>query len=209
MKLKTLTLIFATTMTGSLLGCSGYDGVTSDDLNEVAGDPATMTEEDHELGEQDQALFGIGEKSWVGCSSGKKTDARAARAVIADNWSAYEKYVEKRLGLNVKSCLENRFKDNGKIHCEDENKGNCSSTTWGWSSPALQTMHICPNFFAGVAGKQVANRQASYAALMAHEWGHSCFRNESKADRLDVATFEFYKSMVPAVTDKTCESCSN
>jgi hypothetical protein len=162
---------------------------------------------DEALDQTTQPLWGIGEKNWVGCDADQKYDIGVAKDTIALNWSAYERFVENETGLNIGDCLQRRFQDNGNAHCDWEYQHGCESGLYGHAAYSTHTAHLCRGFLREVDAKSSGlNRRASYAALLAHEWGHTCWRDEKNADKIDVATFNWYKSRY-AVTDSTCISC--
>ena len=112
---------------------------------------------------------------------------------------------ESESGINVRTCLENRFKTNGKIVCESSSGGQChnndGSNNNGWASYLRKRAHFCPTFLDTVAGIfGVANRQACYFALAAHEWGHTCWHDHGAVEPLDDLAFEYDKSRHPDVT---------
>jgi hypothetical protein len=45
-----------------------------------------------------------------------------------------------------------------------------------------------------------ANRKACYFALAAHEWAHTCWRDQGKAEEIDDLAFEYYKDHHSDVT---------
>lgn len=197
-------------------GCSaGYDDYSEEALadqelaDQAAADQSHAGEAhaDESLGETAQPLFGIGENNWRGCNADRRSDISTAQNTIANNWSSYASFVERETGLNIGNCLENRFKKNGEVHCDWEYRHGCNSSLYGVAMYSSHTAHLCRNFLDRVDDKSSGlNRRASYAALLAHEWGHTCWRNENNADKIDVATFNWYKSRY-AVTDSTCISC--
>jgi hypothetical protein len=193
---KVIDLSIRTLLVALAVGCTVSTGDNSDEsLAEQSLDQAA------------QPLFGIGEKDLLDCNATQESDIRIAQNTIANNWSSYESFVENETGLNIGDCLQRRFQDNGKTHCDWEHRHGCESGLYGHAAFSSQTAHLCRNFLREVAAKSSGvNRRASYAALMAHEWGHTCWRNEANADRIDVATFNWYKSRY-AVTDSTCISC--
>lgn len=121
----------------------------------------------------------------------------------ADNWTAFEAYLEDYhdWSVNIGNCLESRFKTDGKVECEASSSGSCNGNN-GWASALSQTAHMCPGFLNTVADlpDPVENRQACYFALATHEWGHTCERGHVTLEIMDDAAFEFFKLRHPEVS---------
>jgi len=127
------------------------------------------------------------------CGS-KKDDIDAAADVIVRNWSDWESFVEAQTGVNIKNCMKNRFEKNGKVVCESSSTGKCDGAA-AWASPLNKKIHICPATLNDIVEEaRKPDRRACYAAIMAHEFAHSCDRFEVGADALDEATFDWYAS---------------
>jgi hypothetical protein len=134
----------------------------------------------------------------IDCASGERAEMRETVAWGAANWNAFESAMESFYGwpVNIKNCLENRFKDNGKIVCEDDMKGNCKGAN-AWASPFNKRCHLCPVFVDKVTGLTGSankdNRKACYLAILAHEWAHTCERTHKSIEIIDNVAFDFYK----------------
>lgn len=136
------------------------------------------------------------------CSSQETTEIGQAIDWGADNWTEFEKALEAFRGwpVNIGSCLENRFKKNGKVVCEQSSDGMCKGAS-GWASPLTKKCHMCPGFLATVrALPNLEDRQACYFALFAHEEGHTCERGHKTLEIIDDEAFNFWKSKHPGVT---------
>jgi hypothetical protein len=141
----------------------------------------------------------------IDCAPGHTLEMREAIAWGAANWNAFEKAIESFDGwpVNIKSCLENRFKQNGKIVCEQSMKGSCKGNN-AWASPFNKRCHLCPDFtnrvkaLTGSANKD--NREACYFAILSHEWSHTCERTHKTVEIIDNVAFDFYKANHPGVT---------
>lgn len=130
----------------------------------------------------------------IGCNNTQEEDIDAASDVILRNWNDWESFVEAQTGMNVKNCLKNRFEKNGKVECESSSTGRCSGNA-AWSNYLGKTAHLCPNTLDDIAEEsRKPDRRACYAAVIAHEYGHTCVRAEVGADALDEATFDWYAS---------------
>ena len=49
----------------------------------------------------------------------------------ADRFTAFEAFLEARADIEIKTCLGNRFQDNGKVVCETSSGGQCSGSNGG------------------------------------------------------------------------------
>ena len=128
-----------------------------------------------------------------GCGS-KVDDIEAAANAVLNNWKDWEAFVEAQTGVNIKKCMKNRFENNGKVICESSSSGQCKSAA-AWSSPLNKKIHLCPTMLSDIIEEaRKPDRRACYAAIMAHEFAHSCDRFEVGADALDEATFDWYVS---------------
>jgi hypothetical protein len=141
----------------------------------------------------------------IDCISLEVTEIGLAVDSVSATWEDFADFIEDESGITVGNCLENRFKTNGKIVCESSQGGQCSnndgSDNAGWASPLNKRAHFCPSFLNNVAGiSGVANRQACYFALAAHEWGHTCERDHGTVEDIDDLAFEYYKDHHPNVT---------
>ena len=139
------------------------------------------------------------------CAPGETLEMRETVAFGAMNWNAFETAIESFDGwpVNIKNCLENRFKSNGKIVCEKDMRGQCKGNN-AWASMLNKRCHLCPVFVNTVKGltgpANKDNRKACYFAILAHEWSHTCERTHKTVEIIDNVAFDFYKSKHPAVT---------
>lgn len=136
------------------------------------------------------------------CTSGEKNEIGLAIDWGAENWTAFETALEgiRDWPVKIGRCLENRFKKNGKVVCEDSMKGRCDGAN-GWASAFNRKCHMCPDFLDKIrAISGVENRQACYFALVTHEWGHTCERGHKTLEIIDDEAFDFWKSNHPGVT---------
>lgn len=134
-------------------------------------------------------------KEVKGCRTSVEADLRGVANYIKNNWDDFEDFVEDETGLNIKSCMKNRFSKNGKIECESRMTGYCSGAN-GWAIPGSKRIHLCPDFVTRVRNmSQGRNRRACYLALMAHEFAHTCARFERGSELIDDASFDYYDMM--------------
>lgn len=135
------------------------------------------------------------------CRPGETVEMAQAIDWGAAHWKEFESYLERNADVSIKNCLEERFKKNGRVVCEKDMGGYCSSRKGdanAWASPFNKRCHMCPDFLAYVRGKtgeaNKSNRKACYFALISHEWAHTCERTHKSVERIDNAAFDFWKS---------------
>lgn len=176
------------------------------------GPPVSKTTSDFTCADniRKEVLIDIGQSPAAldveGCTSQEATEIAEAIDWGADHWEEFESVLEdiRDWPVDIGNCLENRFKENGKVVCEKSMAGNCTSKDGpnnGWASALTKKCHMCPDFLAkvrGISGK--ANRQACYFALVTHEWGHTCERGHKTLEIIDDEAFNFWKSKHPDVT---------
>lgn len=149
----------------------------------------------------------------IDCTAREVTEIGMAIDWGAENWNEYEAVLEDIRGwpVDIGSCLENRFKDNGKVVCEESQRGSCTvkgedASGWGWWHE--RKCHMCPSFLDAVrALSGVANRQACYFALVTHEWGHTCWRGHKTLEIIDDEAFDFWKSKHPGEVTISYGAC--
>ena len=126
------------------------------------------------------------------CGSPYTTDMSAIFWQVNDKWADYEDWVLATTGIHLSSCIENRFGSNGDVKCKDLPDGVAGKAT-----PGFQTIKIDDGWLASLSSTQ-KNRRACIAALMAHEFSHTCYATEGRADTIDEATFEWWKDVFGA-----------
>lgn len=141
------------------------------------------------------------------CRPGESLEMAQTIDWAAQHWKEFETEIERTTDVNIKNCLENRFKKNGRVVCEKDMGGRCSSRKGNanaWASPFNKRSHMCPDFMEMVRAKEGAanknNRKACYLAILHHEFAHTCERTHKSIEKLDNAAFDFYKSRNPDVT---------
>lgn len=139
----------------------------------------------------------------VNCNSAQRDDLNAMANYVNNNWDEFEDYVDRNTGINLKSCIKNRFKKNGKVICED----SCAPNVNGWAAYLSKKVHFCPLFLNNVAKlDRKVSRRACYFALAVHEFGHNCLRGHGTVEDLDNAAFDWYEQTHPRV-NITLASC--
>jgi hypothetical protein len=126
-----------------------------------------------------------------------------------ENWDEFERDLEafRDWPVDIKSCLQERFQNNGKVVCEATSTGECAPVSgvpvngWGSTLGLSHRCHMCPAFLNTVrALTGVENREACYFALVTHEWGHTCHRGHKTLEIIDNSAFNFWKKKHPSVT---------
>lgn len=146
--------------------------------------------------------------SVTNCSDTLKTDIEEVAQYISNHWDDFEDHLEAVTDMNIKKCMKNRFSKNGDVKCKDdtgacdctpkkESKQKCAAA---WATPTDKKIRLCPGFIDTISALDVQNRRACLAAIMAHEFGHSCDRFESGSEKVEQAAFDYWKSTHSAVT---------
>ena len=144
----------------------------------------------------------------VNCSETEGMDIRAVAWNIADDWRNLSNKVESATGKNMGACIEDRFSTNGKVECVHKEKciqdGDKCKLGFGWGLGTK--VKIYQTFFDNIGSMPQADRRACYAALLAHEFSHTC---ERYADRTPearaVAAFDYWKGRFPVSSDLTID----
>jgi hypothetical protein len=132
-----------------------------------------------------------------GCSDTEEKDIRAVAWNIADDWGNFAKAVESVTGKNVGSCLEGRFSKNGKVQCETKDVCNNKGCRQGHSFPGKDEIKIYPNFLNRIKNYAQADRRACFAAILAHEFTHTCWFAESRPEAREDAAFAYWQQRFP------------
>ena len=141
------------------------------------------------------------EKSYVIQEATQEMDIRAVAWNIVDDWSNFRSAVEKETGKNLGNCIEKRFSTNGDVRCVSEYHCNNKGCIQGHAPGLSHQIKIYQTFFDNIAAMPQADRRACYAALMTHEFSHSCERYEdgpnSSAELREDAAFNYWKDRFP------------
>lgn len=135
----------------------------------------------------------------IDCNDTEDLDLRAVAWNIADDWSNFSKAVETATGDNVGSCLADRFAKDGKVQCV--HKYDCKTDKDGVKKCKLghgfgldRKIKIFQTFFDNISALKQADRRACYAALMTHEFSHTCEHYKEKGpEARAVAAFDYWK----------------
>lgn len=115
---------------------------------------------------------------------------------VSDNWNSFESFIEAEVGISLTSCLENRFKTNGKVDCETS-AGVCGGgVASGWGSPGYMTAHLCWDpFLDQVATFQFDdNQEACLLALVTEFFARTCSRNQETSQAMGEAAYDWFDS---------------
>ena len=136
-------------------------------------------------------------------------EIEAVGEYVTDHWNSYKNFVEANAGVSIGSCLENRFKSNGKVECETTG-GACDNggDVNGWASYLSKTMHICWDpFLDGIQSRSDDNQMACLIALMTHEFGHTCWRGHGSVEDMDNAAFDWFDGRADTNVTISLASC--
>lgn len=135
----------------------------------------------------------------IDCSDTESLDMRAVAWNIADDWNDFEQAIENATNRDVGNCLEQRFSENGVVQCVHERRCNDEGKCRLGGGPGLgQRIRIFQTFFDNIASMPQADRRACYAALMTHEFSHTCEHYKEKGpEARAVAAFDYWKGRFP------------
>lgn len=143
-----------------------------------------------------------------GCNDTESLDIRAVAWNIADDWPAFSNAVERATDQNLGSCIEGRFAGNGKVECAHEYKCKDGGTKCklGFGAGLGKKIKLFQTFFDNIAQMPQADRRACYAALMTHEFSHTCEHYaENGPEARAVAAFDYWKGRFPVSSSLTVD----
>lgn len=181
----------------------------------------------------------------ITCNAQQREDIEAVSNQIQARWTTLEKALEDRLDQNIKGCMRRRFQGrdsvgdkggNGEAICVQSTPAPgmeanwaaqtviCNSADNGFGLSLSGSVLLCPMFLNRMANNKTfstssATRRACYAALLVHEFYHSCFRNlvaneksSSNARIAERVAFRFWRDEVKggapnAVKIASAEDC--
>ena len=144
----------------------------------------------------------------IGCNATADKDIRAVAWNIADDWRSFSNSVEKATGKNMGACIQERFSADGKVECVHTEKCKKEGTKCklGFGGGFGRKVKIYQTFFDIVSPMPQADRRACYAALMAHEFSHTCERYaERTPEARAVAAFDYWKRRFPVSSGLTVD----
>jgi hypothetical protein len=136
----------------------------------------------------------------INCSDTEEKDMRAVAWNIADDWRNFSSSVENATGINMGSCIEERFSANGKVECvhKEKCKQDGAKCKLGFGAGLGTKIKLYQTFFDIIHSMPQADRRACYAALMTHEFSHTCEHYaESGPESRAVAAFDYWKGRFP------------
>ncbi len=136
----------------------------------------------------------------IDCTATQEKDIRAVAWNIADDWRNFASSVENVTGKNIGSCIEKRFSENGKVQCETVDKCTKKGCRQGHSFPGKAEIKIYPDFLNRIENYAQADRRACYAAVLAHEFTHTCWFAESRPEAREDAAFAYWQQRFPGTS---------
>jgi hypothetical protein len=144
------------------------------------------------------------------CETTQETDIRATAWNIADDWANFAASVQLQSSFDVGDCLQDRFSKNGKVQCESKdvckNNGTCRQ---GHSFPGKQEVKIYPSFLNHIKNFSQPDRRACYAALLTHEFTHTCWRAEGRSETREDAAFAYWQKRFPGTSGFNINGTTN
>ena len=150
----------------------------------------------------------IGLADVIDCSDAEALDLRAVAWNIADDWSNFSDALERATDQKMGNCIQERFSINGEVQCVHKEKckqdGNKCKLGFG---PGLgRKVKIFQSFFDNIDDMPQADRRACYAALMTHEFSHTCEHYKEKGpEARAVAAFDYWKGRFPVSSGLTVD----
>ena len=131
----------------------------------------------------------------IDCTDTESSDMRAVAWNIADDWNNFSNTLENSTGQNVGSCLQKRFAADGKVQCVHTLKCNqAGKCQLGFGGGLGSKIKIFQTFFDNIKSMPQPDRRACYAALMAHEFSHTCEHYaEAGPEARGAAAFNYWK----------------
>ena len=153
----------------------------------------------------------------IDCTDTESSDMRAVAWNIADDWNNFSKALESSTGQTVGSCLQKRFAEDGKVQCvhtpKCKNNGKCKL---GFGGGLGSKIKIFQTFFDNIEytpqpdrrPRPQPDRRACYAALMTHEFSHTCEHYAEKGpEARAVAALDYWKGRFGVTSDLKVEDC--
>jgi hypothetical protein len=150
-----------------------------------------------------------GEVGVISCDDTESLDIRATAWNIADDWNNFASAVDNATGGKLGSCIQGRFATNGKVECvhKEKCKQNGYKCSLGFGSGLGTKIKLYQTFFDNISGMPQADRRACYAALMTHEFSHTCEHYaEAGPESRAVAAFNYWKGRFPVSSSLTIDA---
>ena len=132
----------------------------------------------------------------IDCNATEEEDIRAVAWNVVDDWGNFSKSMEDAIGDDPGNCIQGRFSANGKVQCvhEEKCKRDGVKCTLGSGGGLGTKIKIFGSFFNKIDAMPQPDRRACYAALMTHEFSHTCeLYAETGPERRASAAFKYWK----------------
>lgn len=150
-------------------------GACSNDPDCPANMPQNEPDDDSPQAPQNSGGESLGLDEVIDCNATQSKDIRAVAWNIADDWTNFERQVRNASSSNLGACIEKRFSRNGKVQCVAKYKckkdGRCKL---GFGAGLGQKVKLYQTFFDNIASLSQKSRRACYAAMLTHEFSHTC-----------------------------------
>jgi hypothetical protein len=178
---------------GGSVGCDA-DGICN--VGQCSSDPDCPAE----LETNDPPPRPVSSVDTIDCTTTQTDDINAAAAALSNSWNSFEQAVEAATGNNVGSCLRERFQENGKVKCVDKYKCHTANgkqkCKLGFGPGLKKQVKFFQTFLDKTAAiDDETERRGCYAALMVHEFSHTCEHYaESGPESRALATQDYWNS---------------
>lgn len=169
----------------------------------VTGNSASYSTEPATLNSDSKGLA-----ETIDCTDAESSDMRAVAWNIADDWNNFSNALENSTGQNVGSCLQKRFAEDGKVQCVHTLKCNQAGNKCqlGFGGGLGSKIKIFQMFFDNIKSMPQPDRRACYAALMTHEFSHTCEHYaEAGPEARGTAAFNYWKGRFGVTSDLKVE----
>lgn len=136
----------------------------------------------------------------VNCDDTQEVDIRAVAWNIVDDWANFDAAIERQTSFNLGNCTRDRFSTNGRVECMTRDRCNGRGCRQGYSVPTQQRIRIYPDFLNRIAALPPPDKRACIAALMTHEFAHSCSRFEGRSEAREDAAFDYWQARFPGTS---------
>lgn len=143
------------------------------------------------------------------CDATQEKDIRAVAWNIADDWANFVAAVQDQTSFSVGDCLSDRFGKNGRVQCETKDHCKNGTCRLGYSWPSKQEIKLYPAFLNQIKNFSQPDRRACYAALLTHEFTHSCWRAEGRPEAREDAAFAYWQKRFPGTSDFDINDLTN
>ena len=136
----------------------------------------------------------------INCNDTQDVDILAVAWNIVDDWTNFDAAIQRQTSFNLGNCTHDRFSTNGRVECMARDHCTGKGCRQGYSVPTQQRIRIYPDFLTRIAGLPAPDKRACIAALMTHEFAHSCSRFEGRAEAREDAAFDYWQARFPGTS---------